>query len=223
MDALENIQTMTRYDELVQEGRQVVRDRDDTNWKAGDLALKVETLEPDEQFRRMTEGVGGSPLKQYAKDIDVNYKSLKNWRGTAAAWPEALRRASVSWATHQYLNAQPDRFELIETVRTTAEAQKIVRDRDTPANKPDTLPASFGDRLLSALGRMAGETTPLENLVMSNDGRKFADRHIEMCARYAEIVECQAELLRRIGQGEFERINAAEFIEILSKPWQEAN
>lgn len=207
------------YDELVAAGRAVVRERDGTNWKAGDLALRVESLSESDRAAMATHG-GESPLQRYAKDIGANHSSLRSWRDTSVAWPLDRRRSSSrSWSTHRVLNAQPDRFELIESVATRAEAEKIVRERDRPAGGPEVLPSTFGDRLVYALGRLDGETTSFENLMRANDGRKFRDRHIEMFRRSALIAHAKADLLDELASGAHEAINAQAFIEALNRPW----
>lgn len=211
------------YDELVAEGREAGKLQDQANWTRGDLALKVESLS-EAEAGSMNSSLGTepaqSPLKKYADDIAVNYKSLTGWRNTADKWPKARRRAEVSFDTHRALNAQDDRFDLITQVKTEAEARRIVRDRDTPKGSPEVLPSTFGDRLVFALGQLTGRADQIENLFRANDGRKFRDRHVEMCQRTAAVLKAQYELMDRIGSGEFEAIEAQRFMEILNAPWQ---
>jgi hypothetical protein len=208
------------YDDLVAEGREASKLQDQANWTRGDLALKVESLSKSEAGAMSKSDGAPAPLQQYAKDIDVEYGSLKTWRSTSEAWPLTRRRARRSWSTHRVLNAQPDRFDLIDQVKTRADAQKIVRERDKPKGSPDVLPSTFGDRLVYALGELSGRTDAIENLLRANDGRKFRDRHIEMCQRTAAVLKAQHELMDRIGSGEFEAIEAQQFIEILNAPWR---
>jgi hypothetical protein len=51
-------------------------------------------------------------------------------------------RRTVSWAAHKALNAQDDRFDLIDQVTSVREARKIVQSRDTPESSPDVLPST---------------------------------------------------------------------------------
>jgi hypothetical protein len=108
---------MTWFIELVAEGRRLVAEQGAANWRLGDLAAQVQT-----RYGRRT-------LARFADAIGIEPATLRAYTATARAWPFVERQTEVSWSVHFILNAQPDRFELIERVATCSEARRLVAER----------------------------------------------------------------------------------------------
>jgi len=76
-------------------------------WKLGDLALTVEVH------------YGSKDLEKYARDIDVPYGTLMNYRLVARAYQTSHRR-EVSFTHHQIVAPLEDRLEWVGKRRRAA-------------------------------------------------------------------------------------------------------
>lgn len=202
--------TTPQYDLLVMEGREARENADNVQWTEGDLALQIEAMPADERPRDPETGAfvtdEDKALKRYAQDIDVNYSTLQNYRGTAAAWPPSRRRDEVSFATHAALNALEDRFDVIQPGMTSRDAQKLARSRQPSANnnwKPSwhELIGQVGDDLILA----AKHLDKTEEAIHREPNQKFKDK----AAKYAGWAQDLADRLHRIEAGDVQRDEAA--------------
>jgi hypothetical protein len=91
----------SKYLEYVRKGLEVTKKMNDYNWIIGDLSLGVK------------KDYGKHKLEQYARDIGINFSTLKACRATSEAWPEKVSRLTF-WTVHQQLNPHPDRQKLLE-------------------------------------------------------------------------------------------------------------
>jgi len=121
------------YDGLVAAGREARQQADNMQWVEGDLALQVEALPGDERPRDPETGAfladEKKALQRYADDVGLPYATLQNYRRTAELWPSSRRRDEAPWGVHAALNAQEDRFDLIQPGMTVRQAEKVVRHR----------------------------------------------------------------------------------------------
>src|SRR5690349_14456224 len=89
--------TRQRYDELVMQSRNLVRELGRIQFKLGDNALEIEPMGTQ----------GGSPslelpglgvteaLRMFAEDIGVAPNTMRSWRWVASRWPVEQRRDDV--------------------------------------------------------------------------------------------------------------------------------
>jgi hypothetical protein len=88
------------YRDLVKQGKVLIEEQVNINWKLGELASQV-----DKEY-------GSGKLQDFADDIDVNYSTLKNCRTTFLAYPEKARRRAFSVCSA--LNPHPRRLDILE-------------------------------------------------------------------------------------------------------------
>lgn len=185
------------YESLVEAGREARAQADNMQWVEGDLALQVEALPADERPREPETGLfvadETKALKRYAEDVDIPYKTVKEYRRVAHAWPTARRLAVVSWGAHQALAGQDDRFELITVKTTAAKARKIARQRNVANNsgKPGwhELIGRVGESLKTASKHM-------EAFEQAVGDKEYGDALAEKAKRYSDLAVELAERLR---------------------------
>jgi hypothetical protein len=110
-----------RYRALVKQGKALLEEQDNVNWKLGELASQV-----DKEY-------GQDKLKEFADELGVSTSSLKDCRTTYIAWPEKARRPAFSIA--RALNPHPRKFEIVEkkpdiTFREAREKMQEYRERE---------------------------------------------------------------------------------------------
>ncbi|GLY08668.1 hypothetical protein Acsp01_90470 [Actinoplanes sp. NBRC 101535] len=94
-----------RYDELVAQSRDLIRERDRIQFTVGDYALEIEPIGPRGGSRphdALGLGVVDS-LRMFAEDIGVTPATLEVWRYVASRWPAGQRRADVPFHIHRVL------------------------------------------------------------------------------------------------------------------------
>lgn len=106
------------WDSYVAEGRRLVEEADQIQWRLGDLALGVE------------KSYGDNKLGQFAEEIGVNPKTLSQYRMVAQAYPEKVGRPTF-WLAYELRN-QDDRVELARHGMTCAEARAVAKERKEP-------------------------------------------------------------------------------------------
>lgn len=127
--------------ELVERGKELLGKQSGLQWEWGDLALEVEPMAERER------GEGGEfagktleRLEAWAEDIGFeaqtgkSFHTLRNYRKIAALWATSRRRLKVNWSIHETLAYHPERYDLIKTVETVAEARAIARGDYIPRN-----------------------------------------------------------------------------------------
>lgn len=95
--------------DLVAEGRALLTQEGNLNWRWGDLVARV--MPPGQDDR--------GKLVQWAEEIGWletgrTITTLLSFRTVALAWPKDLRCAEASFTAHAELAAMPNRFDLIE-------------------------------------------------------------------------------------------------------------
>jgi len=121
------------WDELVAEGRKLVRQEGDLKWQLGDLSVEVE---PFGQASVRTGSHGR--LQKYAEEIGMEFETLDQYRKVAAAWPGGTRVPPASWSAHRELMWEENRVELIQGVKSKNDARRALGkepDRATPARR----------------------------------------------------------------------------------------
>ncbi len=191
------------YEALVDAGREARQHADTMQWVEGDLALQVEALPGDERPRDPDTGAfiadEAKALKRYADDVGLPYSTLKTYRRVAEAWPSTTR-AHASWAVHQVLAAQDDRFDLVSNDLSVRQAQKMVRDRTTGAKgKPGwhELLGRVGDDLIAAEKHMDAAEAAINDPNRRSDPD---DRLIAKAARYAAKADDLTQRLRLLAE-----------------------
>jgi len=113
---------MHDWQDLVAEGRRLVKMEGEVYWRLGDLALVVEPMGQH--------GGSGSHgrLTKYAEEIGIAGTTLLGYRQTASSWPPEKRRDDVSWTVHRVMRGREDRFDLIRSRPswTKRDAQEVV-------------------------------------------------------------------------------------------------
>jgi hypothetical protein len=142
----------TDLEYLINEGIVAREMGDQSNWRLGDLALKVETRP------------GEYSLERYAKRIGVGYASLRVYKSVAAAYPEPVNRlTSLSWTHHLIVAARPNRADrLAEAARerwSVADMRKHNRPAKTEQLDYDA-PAERCEACHQTLPRQPDETRP---------------------------------------------------------------
>jgi len=90
------------WEEAVSTGLELREAKDNSQWKLGDLALSVEKV------------YGVDALGKFAVDININKKSLQQYRRVSSAFPPASRSKILSHRHHLILAAHDNRFELLK-------------------------------------------------------------------------------------------------------------
>ena len=78
------------WEQLVEEGRSAVSQLSDAQWRIGELGLIVK-----ERYNDLNR------LKQYADEIGIGIKRLRQYMNTAATFDQARRRANLSITHHE--------------------------------------------------------------------------------------------------------------------------
>lgn len=101
--------TENEYDELVQQGRSVIKDAAALQFKLGDLALKIDPIADDRKER-------SQQFHRFADDLGIKFETLAEYRRVAIAWPEEHRATQkASYSVHRMLAGNSDRFEIIQS------------------------------------------------------------------------------------------------------------
>jgi hypothetical protein len=112
--------TERRYEQLVHQGRDLVKQKTQVQFRLGDNALEIEPMRPVGE----SHGAGGDELmgveqalRIYAEDIGIPFATLDIYRWVSSKWPEEHRRSDVSHHIHKILASapEPERYKLIST------------------------------------------------------------------------------------------------------------
>jgi hypothetical protein len=184
------------YEGLVEAGREARKQIDGHQWAEGDLALQVEALTPESRPRDPETGEfiedQNKVLRRYADDIDMSYRTLKEYRRTAEAWPVS-RRGDAGFEVHKLLAAQSDRFDVIHEGMTKREAEQIVRKRNAASTHPPGWYELIGE-VADTLNKASKQLERAEEAIDREPKVDFKKR----AGRYAGIAEGIAERLRAI-------------------------
>ncbi|KWX20482.1 hypothetical protein AFM11_30385 [Mycolicibacterium wolinskyi] len=110
--------TQRRYDQLVSEGRDLVKQQTRCQFALGDRALEIEPLRrhggahagPGEELFTV-----GDAIAMYADDIGIPASTFADYRWVSSRWPKKQRVDGVSHYVHKVFAGRDDRFELIRT------------------------------------------------------------------------------------------------------------
>lgn len=111
--------TQERYDELVAECRDLMREHGRIQFRIGDLALEIEPIRPvgGSHPPRTEENLSLSEaLTMFSDDVGAPLNSLLKWRWVSSRWPKEHRRANVSHSVHLVLAAVPDADQRFATI-----------------------------------------------------------------------------------------------------------
>lgn len=114
------------WDDHVRDGLEARAQRDGAQWRLGDLASSIETT------------YGESDLEKYAKEIGVEYGTLREYRRVAVAYGNANRLANLSWTHHFVVAALPDRNHYLRLA--TEEGWSVARLREESTPQPPVTP-----------------------------------------------------------------------------------
>jgi hypothetical protein len=148
----------------VKRGRELMESLDQHQWELGKLAASI------------PKKYGEANFEQFAKEIGIKFKTLKNYRGTWNAWwgdekarGRAVSEMTVSYSTACALNAYSDRWDLIKKRPdiTEEEARQIVKE--------------------SSLNRQAKSRTSKKHTVSSRDNA--SEEFTDLVARLLQIAK----------------------------------
>jgi hypothetical protein len=116
--------------ELVAEGRALLRQEGNLNWKWGDLVLRV--MPPGSSDR--------GAIVQWAEEIGWletgrQVTTLLTFRTVAMAWPPDTRCEGATFTVHAELAAMPTRFEVIRPGMTKRQARVLAGKKPEIASK----------------------------------------------------------------------------------------
>jgi hypothetical protein len=116
LDELERQNISSNYEQYVAQGLQARKNLHASQWVLGALARNVEI-----EYGKRT-------LQKYAKDIGVEYGTLRNYRATFEAWLNAAGRPE-NFAIATALNSHPDRYQVVARFPklTFRQAREIMR------------------------------------------------------------------------------------------------
>ncbi|MFD0919082.1 DUF6192 family protein [Saccharopolyspora rosea] len=108
--------TESRYERLVEEGRDLVEMQTGCQFRLGEIALTIEPMRPQGgQHVLPDEMTVEETLQSYADDIGIPVATIMSYRSVAAAWPKKHRRRRIaSFYVHKIMANHPDRFEIIK-------------------------------------------------------------------------------------------------------------
>jgi hypothetical protein len=175
------------WGEYVAEGRRLVEEADQIQWRLGDLALGVE------------KSYGDNKLGLFAKDIGVNMKTLSQYRMVAKAYPEKVGRPTF-WLAYELRNLD-DRVELAAQGMTCAEARSIAQERkqpplpddcdrpneDAPAPRPDEKQHQEADAINTLRAFLRDVVTTPENVRTMSP--KAKQHYIQVLREALEVLE----------------------------------
>jgi hypothetical protein len=115
---------------LVAEGRALLSQEGNLNWRWGDLVLRV--MPPGSADR--------AALDRWAEEIGWletgrSVATLLTFRTVALAWPEGKRCEGASFTVHAELAALPNRFEVINSSLTKRQARVLAGKKPEIASK----------------------------------------------------------------------------------------
>ena len=112
------------WEEAVSRGLQLRESKDNSQWDLGDLALAVEKV------------YGVDSLGKFSIDININKKSLQQYRRVSSAFPLNTRSKLLSHRHHLILASHDDRFALLKECEDngTTTSQLELRFSKNPQN-----------------------------------------------------------------------------------------
>ena len=99
---VEHFEQKISWEEAISIGLELREAKDNSQWNLGDLALKVENV------------YGVDSLGKFATDININKKSLQQYRRVSSAFPPKTRSKILSHRHHLILASHEDRFKLLK-------------------------------------------------------------------------------------------------------------
>lgn len=165
---------------LVAEGRALLHQEGNLNWRWGDLVLRV--MPPGSSDR--------GTLVQWAEEIGWletgrTITTLLTFRTVALAWPPEKRIDGVSFTVHAELAAMPNRFDVIKAGMTKRQARVVAGKKPEIASKEQR-----GEVV-------AGLLSDNEVLVQLAENPEFAKALRQASAEVAQRLEADAEAGRR--------------------------
>lgn len=117
MTTTTGVVTGQRYRELVREGRALMKQSAQIQFRLGDAALEIEPMRRQDGSQATSAGESRveEVIRVYSDDIGIPYATLETYRWVASRWPTDRRHPEVSHHIHKILAKRDDRFELIWT------------------------------------------------------------------------------------------------------------
>ena len=98
---VEQFEQKISWEEAISIGVELRENKDNSQWRLGDLALQVETV------------YGQDAIGKLAIDININKKSLQQYRRVSNAFPPKTRSQLLSHRHHMMLVPYDNRFDLL--------------------------------------------------------------------------------------------------------------
>ncbi|MGW1077065.1 DUF6192 family protein [Streptomyces sp. NPDC002537] len=127
--------TLERFEQLVTEAKELVRQVTRAQFRLGDIALEIEPMR----------SVGGSmpngvddlftveeSLQWFADEVGASRSTVEDWRWTASRWPAGRRREDVSFTVHRVLASIQDDGERWASIDDVPFNQRTGRRQWTP-------------------------------------------------------------------------------------------
>ena len=141
MSSIETREFQISWEEAVSAGLELREAKDTSQWKLGDLALTVEKT------------YGLDSIGKFSTDININKKSLQQYRRVSAAFPPASRSRLLSHRHHLILAAREDRFKMIKECEdngtTTSQLEMMLsKNPQTVITKKEVLVCEHCQKLI---------------------------------------------------------------------------
>ncbi|MFD8562966.1 DUF6192 family protein [Streptosporangium canum] len=102
--------TPRRFDDLVDQARDMMQMTTRPQFAIGDMALEIEPMR--RTHRGHDDGIYAA-LRMFADEIGEVFDTVLTWRRIADAWPVDQRCDDASYTIHRVMASHPDRFTLI--------------------------------------------------------------------------------------------------------------
>jgi len=140
-EQIEQVRQQISWEELCSTGLELRANKDESQWRLGDLALLVE------------KSYGSNSLAKFAIDININKNSLSQYRRVSAAFPPQTRSQILSHRHHLILAGQEDRFKLLkeceeQNITTSQLELRYSRNPQSTVDKKEVLVCEKCQKLL---------------------------------------------------------------------------
>lgn len=124
------------WEELIAEGRTLVKDLNQRRWELGDLALEIAPMGASHAHNDAE-----VKLARFATEIGLELRPVEQYRQVAMAWPQSTRVPSASWSVHREMMSDPDRSAKLRGMAQEAPEGRVTVDyarraAGRPAHRP---------------------------------------------------------------------------------------
>jgi WhiB family redox-sensing transcriptional regulator len=156
--------TALSWDEAVAEGLKLTSSLDAHRWRLGDLCLEVA---PASATGVRTGAL--AVLDRFADAVGHEFRSMRDYRQTAIAWPPESRVKGATWGAHREVVSRPDRRELLLRVVAEKGSCRMIDVRGKGRKRPPTeqVVVERLERFVAELVSVAGPDTARRHLELA--------------------------------------------------------